>query len=303
VRTGPEPHAGRPPGVAAASTPPSEALAPGEVCRFWRAEELDGLELLHATFVRHSFAPHTHDGYAVGVIDRGVEHFRCGGRSHDAPAGAVVLVNPGAVHTGHSLLPGGFTYRMLYPEPRAIAAAVSELGLAQRGALEFPAPVVFDPEAAARVRALHAVFARPGTTLERQTRLLELATLLVARHGEARADPRQPRPERHAVRRARDYLEAHATENVTLGELAGHVGLSVFHLVRVFGAEMGMPPHAWHVELRVRQARELLRRGLPPAQVAVELGFVDQSHLTREFKRRVGVTPGRYAAAASPCKT
>ena len=295
--------AGPPPGIAATSTPSPETLAPEEACRFWRADELDGLELLHATFVRHSFAPHTHDGYAIGVIERGVEHFRCSGRIHDAPAGSVVLVNPGAVHTGHSRFPGGFTYRMLYPELRAVAAVAAELGVPAASGLEFPVAVIDDPSAAERVRALHASFSRPATTLERQSRFLELLSLLVARHGETRLAVRRLAPEHRAVRRARDYIEAHAADNLTLGELADQAGLSVFHFARVFRQEVGLPPHAWHVEVRVRRARDLLRCGLPPTQVAAELGFVDQSHLTREFKRRVGVTPGRYAAGAIPSKT
>lgn len=291
------------PGIAARTTPAPELLAVGEACRFWRALDLDGLELLHATFVRHSFAPHTHDGYAIGVIERGVEQFRYCGQNHDAPAGSVVLVNPGEVHTGHARSPRGFTYRMLYPEPRAIAAVAAELHLQGADVLAFPRAVIDDGEAADRVRALHAVFSRPSTTLERQSRYLALVSLLVSRHGEARVALREPRPEPRAVRRARDYMDEHAADNLSLAELASHVGLSAFHFVRVFRREVGMPPHAWHLEVRVRRARELLRRGTPPAIVAAELGFVDQSHLTREFKRRVGVTPGRYAAGAIPSKT
>jgi AraC-like DNA-binding protein len=305
VRSSSTPAPARPaaPGIAARTTPTRESLAAGEACRFWRAEELDGLELLHATFVRHSFAPHTHDGYAIGVIERGVEQFRYCGQNHDAPAGSVVLVNPGEVHTGHSRFAGGFTYRMLYPEPRAITAVAVELGIRGADGLAFPTAVVVDPQAADRVRALHASFSRSSTTLERQSRLLELVSLLVARHGEARVAVREPAPEHRAVRRARDYIEEHAGDNLTLDELAREAGLSVFHFVRVFRHEVGLPPHAWHVEVRVRRARELLRRGTPPALVAAELGFVDQSHLTREFKRRVGVTPGRYAGGAIPSKT
>jgi AraC-like DNA-binding protein len=72
------------------------------------------------------------------------------------------------------------------------------------------------------------------------------------------------------------------------------VQLSPFHLLRVFRAAVGLPPHAYQIQLRVARAKELLRAGMPIAAVAVEVGFVDQSHLTRHFKRLVGVPPGRY---------
>ena len=60
-------------------------------------------------------------------------------------------------------------------------------------------------------------------------------------------------------------------------------------------AEVGLPPHAYLDSVRIRQAERLIRAGRPLAGVAAEVGFSSQSHLTRQFKRLVGVTPGQYA--------
>jgi AraC-like DNA-binding protein len=70
--------------------------------------------------------------------------------------------------------------------------------------------------------------------------------------------------------------------------------MSPFALLRAFRAETGLPPHAYLNQLRVRLARRLLDDGLAPAVVAAEAGFADQAHLTRHFKRVVGVPPGAY---------
>jgi AraC-like DNA-binding protein len=61
-----------------------------------------------------------------------------------------------------------------------------------------------------------------------------------------------------------------------------------------------MTPHAYLIDVRVRRARDLLRRGEPPAVVAATVGFADQAHLTRVFKARVGIAPGSYRRAADP---
>jgi len=61
-----------------------------------------------------------------------------------------------------------------------------------------------------------------------------------------------------------------------------------------FRGETGLPPHAYLNQLRVRLARRLLDRGVTPAEVAAAVGFADQAHLTRHFKRVVGVPPGSY---------
>jgi AraC-like DNA-binding protein len=70
--------------------------------------------------------------------------------------------------------------------------------------------------------------------------------------------------------------------------------MSPFALLRAFRDETGLPPHAYLNQLRVRLARQLLDGGVAPALVAAEAGFADQAHLTRHFKRVVGVPPGAY---------
>jgi AraC-like DNA-binding protein len=86
-------------------------------------------------------------------------------------------------------------------------------------------------------------------------------------------------------------------EAVRLDELSEAAGLSRFELARRFRRQIGLPPHAFQLDLRIAAARRLLDAGRPPVEVAVTCGFADQPHLTRVFKRIVGVTPGEYARA------
>jgi AraC-like DNA-binding protein len=97
------------------------------------------------------------------------------------------------------------------------------------------------------------------------------------------------------VKRARDFIEAHYTDNVTLHQLSEVSGLSSFHLSRTFRDIMGVPPHLYLIQVRIERAKTLLTDGWPLAHVAAETGFTDQSHFTKRFKAVVGVTPGRYA--------
>ncbi len=83
-------------------------------------------------------------------------------------------------------------------------------------------------------------------------------------------------------------------DNVSMERLAQIANLSPFHLNRVFCSELGMPPHAFQTQVRIIKAKELLHRGWSISRVASVAGFADQSHLTRHFKRLIGVTPGEY---------
>ena len=102
------------------------------------------------------------------------------------------------------------------------------------------------------------------------------------------------RPSPAAVRAVRDLLAERLADPPSLDDLARESGMSPFALVRAFRLETGLPPHAYVNHLRVRLARRLLDDGVGPADVAAQAGFADQAHLTRHFKRVVGVPPGSY---------
>jgi AraC-like DNA-binding protein len=102
--------------------------------------------------------------------------------------------------------------------------------------------------------------------------------------------------ERPTVRRARAYLMERMTENVRLDELADHVHLDKYHLIRAFRAHVGVPPYEFLTHARIARARELLVDGHSAAAVASKLGYCDQSQMHRHFVRIVGMTPGRFAA-------
>lgn len=110
---------------------------------------------------------------------------------------------------------------------------------------------------------------------------------------EAQAPPGALSP---GIRRAVEHIEENFADPVRLAELAVIAGLSLHRFVTVFRIQLGVPPHRYMCRVRVREARMLLRRGLPLATVAVETGFFDQSHLSRHFKRQCGMTPGFFAA-------
>jgi AraC family transcriptional regulator len=104
------------------------------------------------------------------------------------------------------------------------------------------------------------------------------------------------------VRRAVDYIHEHHAEDIDLRSIAEAVNLSPYHLARLFKQAIGTPPHRYLIQVRVQSAQALLaldteKRSL--AEVAAAAGFSDQSHLTRHFKRLLGVTPGQLTATAN----
>ena len=271
------------------------AAETAEHAHFWRDPALGGLELLRAHYVTHSFAPHSHDTFAIGVVEAGVERFQYRRNPVIAPAGSLLVINPGEPHTGASAESGGWRYRMLYPDPELLREAAGALAGRARPIPFFAQPVVHDPALARELLALHHCLESGAEPLERQTRLIAFFAALVQRHADTPHDETRLAPEPSVARRLRAYLDERIGAPVTLAELAEIAGMSQFHTVRVFARATGMPPHTYLTQRRVAHAKTLLAQRLPLAQVAARAGFYDQSHLTRHFKRIVGVTPGQYA--------
>ncbi len=264
-----------------------------------RVRVFETFELLRARYTRQRFAPHAHDEFVFGMVEAGAARtfFRGGEDVHTV--GSVITFGPGEVHTGAPATDEGWSYRMLYPS-ESLVRFITREATGRDVTPTFDASYVNDPTLADRVRAAHAVLESDADRLHKECALLEVVGEIVIRHGSTR--DREPAPlsdtrSTAALRRVRDLLEAEYARAVTIRELADIAGLSTFHLIRVFRALFGLPPYKYLEQVRIQQARRLIRLGFPLTHVVHATGFSDQSHLTRYFKRIVGVTPGMYARA------
>ncbi|MHC1743086.1 MAG: AraC family ligand binding domain-containing protein [Syntrophobacteraceae bacterium] len=269
---------------------------PKETVKLWRLPELGDVELMRAAYRTQTFSRHSHEGYALGVIERGALGFFYRGQNVVAPAGAVNLANPDEPHTGHPAMDEGWTYRMFYFEAPILQQAASTMAERCAAALPFfQSGVLHDDHLAGMIYRLHRNIETGSLQrLELESRFLQVLTALISRHADAPPASRPVRREPRRIRLAREVIEARYQDDLSLDELSSVADLSPFHFLRVFRDAVGLPPHAYHTQVRVEHVKRLLRTGWSIAAAAVEAGFVDQSHLTRCFKRITGVTPGQY---------
>jgi len=101
------------------------------------------------------------------------------------------------------------------------------------------------------------------------------------------------------ARRAQEFLHDHMMDDPGLDDLAAALGTDRFRLSRAFKAAFGLAPHAYLVQLRLARARRLLAGGFSPADAAAAVGFADQSHLGRWFRRAYALTPAQYRRLCS----
>jgi AraC-like DNA-binding protein len=266
-----------------------------ESSTYFRPRGLKGIEALHARFVEHAYRPHSHPTWTVAVVERGAARFELDATQQRAAMGELFVLEPEAVHTGMAAVPEGWAYKVLYIEP-AIVHEWDERDASPPRAARW---VVFRDVALreALERAHAALATEPAGGLAVEEAVLGAVAALRPHLRPGPPSRTRARAEHAAVRRARAHLQERWDQKVSLAELATHAGLSRFELVRRFRDQNGVTPHAYQINLRVDEARRRLAAGTAPAAVAADCGFADQPHLSRVFKRAVGVSPGRYARA------
>jgi AraC-like DNA-binding protein len=261
---------------------------------------LPGCEIIRAENTTHCFR-FFHQNYMINMNfnNGGPSRFGRGyyrGRELTATDDDIVIAEPGETQVV-TYLSGPVNFRTLFLTPDTLEKALLEMGMS--GPLpHFNQTVTNHPRLYESFFRLHQSLESPSSALERQSLLARALRLYMETTSEKVPPPLPFSRERLAVRRALELMREKCTEDVSLESLAGAARLSPYHFLREFTREIGVPPHAYQIQLRLEKARRLLGRGVPSSQTAIFAGFFDQSHMTRQFKKNFGVTPAQYAGAS-----
>jgi len=258
--------------------------------RAWNPRIAGIREVFHARFADHAYPKHTHDVWTLLIVDDGAIRYELEGRAGAAEPPTVSILPPHVVHDGRAADGRGFTKRVLYIETNVIGEAL--IGHAVDD------PVLRTPGLRSRVSALHDALACADDALEAETRLAFVAERVRSALG-AVDEGGPARPTHEVAEQLRAHLDDHVFEPITIAEAALTLGASATQLARSFSATFGIAPHAYVLGRRLEAARARILDGQPLAEVAAEVGFYDQAHLSRHFRRYIATTPGRFGATVS----
>lgn len=251
----------------------------------WKPPVAGVREVLHASFATHAYPAHVHDVWTLFVVDHGAVRYDLDRHEQAALPTMVSVLPPGVVHDGRPATPGGYRKRVIYLEADVLGEDLVGAAVDR--------PWLADASLRHDVSRLHDALACADDALDAETRLGFVAERIRAALGGAGDEPRSG-PDHLVAGRLRDYLDAHRFEAVTLADAAREVGRGQTHAAHSFVDAFGITPHAYLVGRRLEAARERILAGQPLADVAAEVGFYDQAHLTRRFRRFLGTTPGRF---------
>lgn len=239
---------------------------------------------------------HVHHEYVFSLALEGATEIDCGhcGATHVLGPDDLLLTEAHEVYASRGLGKPPWRNLSLSVSEERLRALLDSAGDGKRlGLPHYTRGAVADDRLSRLFLKLHDALGEGRASLEQESLLLDWAVSLHRRYafrGE-HLPGRRIYSETAAVRRAREFIRAHAAENIRLRDLAGVAGLSPYHLNRAFSAQVGLPPHEYQNQLRVEEALRLIAQQIPLSEVAVATGFYDQSHFGRFFRRYTGVTP------------
>jgi len=262
--------------------------------KVWRSHALEGLLFSHGTRLTHTYPRHWHEELHLCAYTFGGGYLGYRGNSYAVSDGDFVVTPAGEVHENWVAPGSSISFRGIYIDSHAFRHACEQLTGRDLSISSFRNLVVPDKLVLQRFLEMHLAAQRGDSQLEEEEGLLQFLHLFLSRCPPVPLVRIAEGGEPSAVKGAREYIEEHFTESISLGDLGRLANLSPFHLHRVFCREIGMPPHAYQTQVRINRAKQLLRKRHPLSAVAQGTGFADQSHLTRHFHRLVGVTPGKF---------
>lgn len=253
---------------------------------------IPGVEAFGLASSRH-FPRHSHDQFGIGLIESGGHRSWSGSGWVDGSAGDIIMVNPGEMHDGESLGSRDRCWRMIYIDPNE-AYGLFDGDIAVSTAVLLPR--VNDKRQSRNFTSLFSTFVEDYVEPEHREENFLKTVMYAFEHHSTYSSPKRGTPP--PIGKIKQQIDSAPELPYSLKEMAAQVSTSRFRLLRAFERATGATPHAYILQRRVMVARKLIASGFDLAQVSLETGFADQSHMTRAFVRQIGITPARYRAAA-----
>ncbi|GAB6143376.1 helix-turn-helix domain-containing protein [Desulfocicer niacini] len=266
-------------------------MNPGEMGIVYKSCPGSLIEVLCCTD-SFEFKPHIHDKYVVWLNTECGEHYTVKGSNNILQKYSIGIFEPGLVHSNYALPDNQRCLRSFYIDPKFFHGLAEQI---ERPKQEnyFNKKCFKDTAVWERFARLHEILLKKPLNLETDTALQDIFLSILDRYGMRPFKSINDSCDKR-VKKVIEYFYANLDSEIRLKKLAAMSDCTEFHLIRLFRKHKNMSPHAFLIQIRLEHARRLIEKGADITRTALASGFSDQSHLTRKFKARYGITPHAY---------
>jgi len=261
------------------------------IIKFIEVDSIRDLQIVAGNDVVNIFPRHIHEKFCIGTIVKGQAILECNNRTYLLSGGNIYFLNAGEAHQikpageegfDHVVFCFGYEFLKNYFGPDKMAL------------FRFNTTVIDDNASSSRFIDFCRRVINKNTETNLEYELLGLLSEIYEFCSFAELDEGDNKTSPENILKASAYIKENCRKNLSLDELAAYAALSKFHFSRVFKDVIGISPYEFQIQARLKLARDMLLRRHPIADVALSLGFSDQSHFSRFFKRDTGLTPAVY---------
>jgi len=250
---------------------------------------------LTVTLDNHSFSPHFHDSFAIGLVEQGECLVSVRNESSIARPGDIIVIRPWQVHTASRASSSTIKYKVIYAAAETLLYYASDCENFDVNDEDYSGQAVLPDYKLYELMqdALHEIESTDDTDERKQTGEFLLKVCERFRlHERAMVDPALSS---EPVKMACQFVKDNLGESISLIDVANAAGLSRFYFCRLFRRTTGLSPLDYLRQVRVDAAKTYIKNGMSLSEAATAVGFADQAHMTRTVKSYIGVTPGQLA--------
>ncbi|MGI5880513.1 MAG: AraC family transcriptional regulator [Syntrophomonadaceae bacterium] len=249
---------------------------------FRKYPDILGLSYVCGKDINHSFQRHVHSTCCINITLKSNRGSSRPGYYGCVKAGDIEIINPGEPHELFPWEGNLYSYQVLCFDISKYFSQIPEF---------LPGPIK-DQLLLRKICQLGQYSVEKFSLIEIEEKLLNIIEHLMIYRKFNKSSV--PTCNMRVVNKAKVYLEENYARNISIQQLSREIGLSPYHLIRVFKNQVGLSPHEYMNNYRIRQARIMLEDGKRLVEAAMMTGFVDQAHFSRCFKKIMGVPPGYY---------
>ncbi|MBU0992556.1 MAG: AraC family transcriptional regulator [Proteobacteria bacterium] len=265
-----------------------------ESLKVFRSPDLPGIEGVSGKYIHNHFRRHFHKTYVIGLVEQGMRKITSDTGSTRIAEGEIFILNPGQVHACTSERNVGHTYKILCVPSEILQKIASQISGTQVKGPCFNQILCKDKVLSEKFFHIFDIMENPGSDIRFKHTLISFFAYLIITFSASSCSMGLPGDEKGIFKKACEYIKQNYSQNLSLQKIAESICLSPFHFHRVFKKKMGITPIEYLNDFRIRKSRKLLLYSHSMADIALQMGFYDQSHFSRIFRKTVGVPPGRY---------
>ncbi len=242
-------------------------------------KSIKGISVTHGYNISNAFPVHFHTTYSLGIIEQGEREFTYRGKKTNLKQNDIFIIQPFEPHSCKSINNKNHSYKII--------------SLYHDSYLYFPQLLINHPDLLNKIRAFHALAEYESSSIKLKSlyeEIIELLKTFSLDSGTERVDNEIS----SKINQAKLFIEDNCHLEISLKDMAEVACLSEFHFNRYFHKQFGLSPYAYYLVCKLKISQKILIKQKSVAGTAYDIGFFDQSHFTKLFKKHIGVTPGKY---------